>query len=521
MTNKIEKLGLWAEKKFSILCSEGGITANKSDEDDTGWDYLLEFPQAAVKGLPPDLQKIELSARAQVKSRERGKLIAKLKLSNAHRFAAAPEPCFLILAAATDGRHPVKFFAKHFWREDIARTLKRLRQADHKSKPTNRQSFDVSFNDADDHTDDLVQWMRQVVASGGSDYAERKRELNKNLGYENGQFFGTITFLSNDIEKFVDHSIGLNAKIELTNARLVDRRFGIEAKKPIFDIRPHYVEMRTHPKPCTVEVTDADDQVHCFDGEFFTPGIPGLPLDMLKARIVAGPLSALLLGTGNANFNYHFNSGDKHDLEYLTRCVKLLAAFGKGPMQVSVVFDGNRVDSGQVTTERADNAELFSDALVLLNALSRAAEKAGNPKIKLSLDDIIQGWDVILEFRNLLDADTMDFSMEGEEGRIAKAKIDRLVTGLNLTIEGYRITVVLAYRLKGDEVENQKRKLTFLKPTILRSIIDKHDEAAHGTEVQKEIERYADRHGEGVITIHRTDEGAGFVISVVNQISHN
>ncbi|MBA3055362.1 MAG: hypothetical protein FP826_10590 [Sphingomonadales bacterium] len=227
MTNKIEKLGRWAEKQFSSLCSEGGVIANKSEEDETGWDYLLEFPQAAVEGLPPDLQKIELSARAQVKSRERGKLVAELKLSNAHRFAAAPEPCFVVLAAATDGGHPVKFYAKHFWQDEIARTLKRLRQADYKSKPTNQQSFDVSFDEMDNHTDDLIQWMRQVVASSGSDYANLKRDLNENLGYEDGRFFGTVTFLNNDIEKFVDHSIGLDAKIELTNARLVDRRFGI------------------------------------------------------------------------------------------------------------------------------------------------------------------------------------------------------------------------------------------------------------------------------------------------------
>ncbi|MBA3055363.1 MAG: hypothetical protein FP826_10595, partial [Sphingomonadales bacterium] len=273
--------------------------------------------------------------------------------------------------------------------------------------------------------------------------------------------------------------------------------------------------MRTHPKPCTVEITDADDQIHRFDGDIFTPGIPGLPLEMVKARIVAGPLEALFLGTGQATFNFHFNSGDKHDLEYLTRCVKLFAALGNGPMQFSVVFDENRMDSGQVTTERVENANLFSDALVLLKALSMVTVKAGNPKVELSLDDFIQGWDAILEFRNHLDADTMDFSMEGDGRRIAEAKIDRLVTGLTLTIEGYLITAVLAYRLKDDEVENQKRKLTFMKPTILCALIDERDDAAHGGEVPKEIKRYADRHGEGVITLQRTDGGADFAISMV------
>ncbi|WP_323799904.1 hypothetical protein [Parasphingorhabdus sp.] len=516
MTSKIERLGPWAEKSFSTLCSEFGVIANKSEEDETGWDFLLEFPQATIIDLPPDLQKIELSARAQIKSRERGKLVARLKLSNAHRFAASPEPCFVILAAATDGGHPVQYYAKHFWKDEIERTLKRLRQADQKNKPTNMQSLNISFDETDNHTQDLIPWIRRMITNRNTDYARQKQELNRNLGYEDGRIFGTFTFRGSDIGKLVDHSIGLNAEIEMSKVRMVDRRFGIEAKKPILDLKPDRVEMRAHPQRCKVEIIDTDDYTHQFDGEIFTPGIPNLPPEEFKARVVAGPLEALLRGTGETTINYHFNSSEKHELKDLIAYIKLLAGFSAGPVQFSITLDGKRMDSGPVTVECVEHADLFSDALVLLQAMLLVVLKSGTPKVMMSLDDILKGWEAILEFRNNVEADTTDFSIEGDDPRILETKIDRLVTGLFLTTENYRITAVLAYKLINDSIENQTRKLTFKKPTIVYAIVDEREESAHGNLVEKEIKRYAERHGQGVISIHQSDQGAAMVVSIVN-----
>lgn len=37
-------IGNMGEKHFSSLCSAAGITANKSEIDNKGWDYIVEFP---------------------------------------------------------------------------------------------------------------------------------------------------------------------------------------------------------------------------------------------------------------------------------------------------------------------------------------------------------------------------------------------------------------------------------------------------------------------------------------------
>ena len=98
MNKPIKNLGRWAEDQFAAFCSEAGVAANRSQVDETGWDFLLELPAPRAKFAPPDLQRIETTARAQVKSRLKGALSTDFKLSNARRFAALPEPCFVILA---------------------------------------------------------------------------------------------------------------------------------------------------------------------------------------------------------------------------------------------------------------------------------------------------------------------------------------------------------------------------------------------------------------------------------------
>lgn len=516
MTKPIKNLGRWAEDQFAAFCSEAGVTANRSQVDETGWDFLFELPAPRAKFAPPDLQRIETTARAQVKSRLKGALSTELKLSNARRFAALPEPCFVILAAATNGGHPVRFYAKHFWQDEIERTLKRLREADHKSKPIHKQSLTITFDEQDDHTDDLIVWITSTIAAVGSDYAGQKRRLNESLGYEKERFTGSITFLAADLEKLIDHSIGLDVDIDVLNARMVDRRFGIEAKTPIFDAKPQLVHLRSHPDKCAIEITDQRDRVHRFEGQLFRGGLPGLPADLTKVRVVAGPFECILRGTGEATFNYHFNSADRHELHDLQRCVAFLGMADNGPLQFTVEFGGSRMHSNGVRMEPSTDAPFFNDSAVLLAALVKVADKADNAAVSMSLDDLIQAWEAVYEFRNHIDADSVNSSLEGPDGDALSTPIKRLAQGITVAVGELRFSAVLGYRLEGDEIEGQKRRLTFSKPALVHAIANDCDETSHAKVINEEIHRYAQRHCEGVITIQRSGDDSQLAISLVN-----
>ena len=67
-----------------------GGRCTKTDEDEGGWDFLVEFPQPPLPP-PADTHPAPRTAFVQVKSTETDKLTFRVKLSNAHN-AARPPP---------------------------------------------------------------------------------------------------------------------------------------------------------------------------------------------------------------------------------------------------------------------------------------------------------------------------------------------------------------------------------------------------------------------------------------------
>lgn len=519
MSNKIEDLSDWAEDRFALYCSQAGVVANKSSRDRTGWDYLLEFLQVNSASLPPDHHKPEMTARVQVKSRERGKLSATIKLDNAHRFAASPDPCFVVLAAATDGGEPVRFYAKHFWKPEIERTLKRLRQAESKSKPVHKQSFSVAFGKEDDHTDDLIEWMRGMTSQDRAAYSAEKQKLNKTLGYEDGNPVGTVTFALDDLEAFIDHSIGLTPKINLTHVRMVDKRFGIEAKKPLFEGKPDHAVMQSNPKACAIEVVDIDDRSHTFEGEFRAPGLPGLPKGMFKARVIAGPVKMVLNGDGVATVNINFHSSDLHELAYLTKCVDLYASAGKGPVEVILHVNGERLDGVTTDELKTEHGSLFHDCAILLRSLSELADQAGQAKLRLSLDQIIYGFEEIRQFRDHMVADPLTVDVTLRPDRESDPVIKRLLFPCTLQIGEVKFSAVRAFRHVEEKKSGDDRKLTFSQPSMLHVQVDEADLSEHQKAMDDVVRRNSKKHGEGGLVIRAEDPDYHYLIVVATEVS--
>lgn len=501
MGNRIEDLGCWAEDRFALYCSKAGVVANKSNRDRTGWDYLLEFSQSNSTNIPPDRHKRELTARIQVKSRERGMLSTKIKLDNAHRFAAASDPCFVILAAATDGGEPVRFYAKHFWKPEIERTLKRLRQSEGKSKPIHKQSFSVVFCNDDDHTDDLIEWIRSIALKERVAYLEEKQKLNKTLGYEEGGAVATLTFPLDGLKALVDHSIGLTPSIDITHIRMVDKRFGIEAQKPLFEGKPDHVVIQSSPEYCEIEVIDVNDKSLKFNGEFRAPGLPGLPDDMFKARVTAGPVTMVLHGSGVATVNIKFHSSEIYEISYLTKCVELYAAAAMGQTEVILHVHGTRFDGATTGALKTDHDGLFRDCAMLLQILNQIVEQSGQKQPRLSLDQIICGFDEIRDFCDHVAADSLNVGLTVMPDRISDPVIKRLLFPCTLQVGEVKFSVVRSFRSVEEQKDGDNCKLSFSLPTTLFAQVDEVELGEHQAAMEKIVRRSSQKHGDGSMVI--------------------
>lgn len=409
----IQDFGAWAEDHFSGLCARVGATRNKSQQDRTGWDYLVEFAPAPHGGAPADLRPPGHTVLVQVKSKARGRPFVDLKLSNALRFAKDSLPCFIVLYCAAEGAEPVRIFAKHVWDEAIRAILLRARQAHADGRDDlHRMSIRLSFDDADDHTSDLISWMHDSVTQR-TRYAEEKLELNRVVGFEGAWISGSMRLARDDLAALVDHQIGLTPTAPPIDITLRESRFGIAMRTPLVSGPATMAHMQSHPTSCRVRVRSRQGKSIWLDGQLFRPGIPGLPEVYWKARIVADCVQMILHPDGNVTVNLRFDDARKSDLTTLGRTLDIAQMALQGEFDVSVHADGiPALRARAVIEDRVANRPEFSEIRLLIDCLEQASSGITPSDLVLSIDDIVTALPNSLDFYSLING--TDFTMSGK-----------------------------------------------------------------------------------------------------------
>lgn len=403
MNDEIADLADWAEDRFSTLCSKAGVTRNKSVQDRTGWDYLIEFPDAEAGNLPADLRPMPPSARVQVKSKRTGKACVTLSLSNALRFAKDPLPCFVVLFLTTDGKEPVRIYSRHFGAEEIGRALKRAREAHAAGRnDLNKLSITFNFSAQDEHDCDLMSWMANTVGRHADRYAEQKAELARTLGFEDSSIHGNIQFRAADLSALVDHQIGLSPSAPPLRITVKQRRFGIDAVEPLFDGKPDFAHLRSHPRACRVRVRGSSGSDIWLDGELFLPSLGDLPIELRKLRVVADFVQIVVSGVGIGEVTFDLDGTVQRSLRGLRAVADVLTAAEEGPLQFQISSEG---DPQLPFTVRMP-VERDGDELRQLSNVIACLEKASAgllpPELTLSLDEIDRAWNAIVDFNGMV-----------------------------------------------------------------------------------------------------------------------
>ena len=394
----------WAESRFAALCAEAGVARNKAVQDRTGWDYLIEFPAKPLAGVPADMQPLGPSARVQVKSKRAGPPGTKLKLTNALRFAKSTDPCFIVLFLDGGQERAARIYARHVWEPLIGATLERGRSAEAPGRPAlHRQTLNINFTPEDDHTDDLLPWMRAQIAAVGGLYAQKKALIVQTVGMEDGGIHGVLTFEDIDWPKLVDHQLGLSPHFPVAKVTVSQRRFGVDATM-ISLPAPDIASMRPHPHPCNVRVRGVDRTEVWLDGEVLAPSFPDLPAEHFRYRVKADILDLIVDPNARESQTAKATSSadDQLSLAALGARLALVRMLAKGPLDVQVRMEG-RIVLGVVCTINAQDqfswADRIADAVSML-----AAVAAGDapPALMLSIRDIETAWPQIVDLNGLV-----------------------------------------------------------------------------------------------------------------------
>jgi hypothetical protein len=417
MGDIIVDLDNWAEDEFASLCSRAGVTRNKSIQDRTGWDYIVEFPPTDLSDIPADLRSIESSARVQVKSKRSGKASVTLKLSNALRFAKDPLPCFVVLFLATKGREPVRVFARHFWEQEIGQVLKRGREAHAKGRDDlNKKNVTWSFDEQDEHSKDLMAWMAATSTAHRDRYAAAKADLVRTLGFEDGFIHGNIQFEISDLEALVDHQIGLLPTAPTLNISIKQRRFGIDSATPLFEGIPDVAHLRSHPRSCRVRVRGRIGDDVWLDGQLFLPGLPNLPPELRKCRVVADFIEVVVGGNDEGKVSFRIDRGAHRSLLGLRALVNVISAATEGPLQFQISAEGHLLLGFTTTVPVEPKGEELQQLSNVIACLEKASAGLLPAQLTLSLAEIYTAWNEIVAFNGMVTGTNLrtNFKLSGE-----------------------------------------------------------------------------------------------------------
>ena len=441
-----QRSGRAAEKRFSLLCSEAEVSCNKSDEDDHGWDFVVDIPSTGPRTIAADLEPGVTQILVQIKSTQREAPKARLKVSNALQLANSSLPCFVVLFQKTKtGKENI--FVRHFWKDLLEQTFKRARTLSAAMRKVHNAYLQIDFRQCDRQDDHLIAWLVESVKKLQSDYGSTKNRLCRELGYSDGSYSGQVSFGPiQGIEDIVDHQLGLTDSIPVSYIKLTDSRFGIEAPMPLFEGKPTRFRMKLNSgKQCQLVLHSHKGDSLTLPAKLFLPSLPGLSLDQTKMKIETWMMTLVVQRGQSLNVNFRVAMEDDMPLSHLLYVTRFLSWGGEDPIDVKVVGDGLTLLRGRLTLKDHGDEPVFAQFVLATEILTRVQSRAGLEEVELRLLDLFEGRSSLFDFCFLLAATTVHARFSHDLDWFRGKTYSRLLGYVDIQLSDFLFFVVLEF----------------------------------------------------------------------------
>lgn len=488
-----------AEDIFRSMCSEGGVVANRVEDDSNGWDFFVEYP-AAASDRPADISEPGLSCLVQIKSNRTGGRSCQMKLSNALRFARKPHPCFVVLMVfEPDGRTVKGIYLRHFWKTEIAAALKGGRQAHADGQTSlNRLKFPMHFSDGDFlPKESVVDAIAAQIRSVGPQYEAQKVRFGGAVGYEDG--YGTATFnvLSTATENFVDVMLGLSESVSLKDFVAHERRFGIADRKPLSAMSDVTLFVEAKPVAEVIVVAKSPDGTRQIDfpGEVYAPGIPNLPDEYKKVRIKTACLDLVVREAGEIGVNASFDPSERMPLELVDKVVTLWSWLPEGEIDLEVWHNGKLFLWGAFSANTKDHPHYWKRLAFGTNVLAGfVPDKRFPADLAFNVVELMEHLHLIVEFAAVTSESGTTIRVGGGacERWDALKSTNRFLMQACLELPGSVFFAVVLNSVQNVTLERDQVAFRLENPKVLRPSVLKGEIADHMDFLRAEIRRARD-----------------------------
>ena len=410
---RLDKL---AERVVEDLCFELGGTCHRVEDDQHGWDLMVEFPARKVDGSP-DQQPAIRRCLIQVKSTRSGQPRTAVKLSNGVKFAKDTLPCFVALVSyPARGAKPDAIYLRHFWTPLIAQALSAARQAGLRHQQLNRLRMPIKFEKSDRKDELTAEAVIAAIDEIGARYGEQKRKISEGVGYEAGGGEATFELGANlGMPDFKDLLLGLKDSIAIENLRFVDKRFGFAAP-PVFKGAGLLSLVHERPK-CVVSLEHRrSGEELSWPGRIYSDYLAGENPKHGRVRAAAGPMQVLIRSAGTTTVTWKQAMDEPLTLEDLRRSAEARSWLSTDEeVDVSVWSEGRRVTVDRLDFEKRKELETWRELATAVRALCAIAPPERRPaELLISLDDVFKRLASLTQFASWLGPEPCTIRAVGE-----------------------------------------------------------------------------------------------------------
>lgn len=509
MSIERQRIGRQGEKLFGLLCTEAGVTCNKSIEDDYGWDMLIEFPPPADAKGPIDLRPGQLTASVQVKATQVGSRSCRISLQNALRMAKSPIPSFIFLAVLKDRKNP-RYFVVHVWSDLIGAWLKAGRDADARGiTAINKETVKVDFSHLDEHTEDALAWIEDQIRSVPN-YAATKSAIVGTVGFESGYGVAQVSLELDSPRDFVDLQLGLKSSVHATRFQFHSERFGIRAAHPEIDLED--VEFSFTPEGISgnLRFTFPTGRVVSLDARFYNAvGAEGDKATLNAWRFKTRCFDLVYTSDDRMQARANIRSTDVVPFEEIALFASLQATPASTPIRLDVELKGIEIPLGNLTLDEKVSVSGWENFDLAVDALRDVCVAAAKPPPELSIKDLNRAASDLSLLSSLASERTMLLDFMPNPGIPQEFKW--FLAYALATVGDYTFGSVVRRPITDDERDGDRRRIFFGPAKLLSSYVGARGTVTHEG-LQNAYEQQLDRlSSEGEIM------GVGDIRNVVSE----
>lgn len=375
------RLPSFAERHFAAQVSDFDALCHRVDEDESGWDYLVELPDRDHHG-PAESQPPRQRAFVQVKSINGAKTSVSIKLSNLRKSAQDPAPWFIVLIKMRRGA-PI-IYIKHFWKPLMESSLKAVRKADTEGAKLNKRSMSISFGEEDIISGNFISWMQDRIDES-PDYTVEKRSFYANVGNETGYGTGRMLFAEHTDDEIYKEFLGLGNGLKITSFEYIPERFSL----PDYSRKISETDGTVYITPTPQGTCEVRFRSSTIDPAFKVTGTMfAVPFSSeAPVRVSAAPVE-LLFSSQRVTMDMTMRFGEPQPLQHWLTYSQLKLWSLRGPLQVELWRDGRKLDAS-ILVDRQTGQNLDWDKLFSLSeTIAAIADDRKVTNLSFSLQDI-------------------------------------------------------------------------------------------------------------------------------------